>query len=46
MRGVYLKKEYYSPEFEYNKIYLNDVICASAETPIIDIIEDDDSDDL
>ena len=46
MRVVLLKKEYSSPEFDYVRIALENVICTSAETPIDDIIEEDNSDDL
>ena len=46
IRGVFLKKSYISPEFEYVKIQLETVICASAETVVDDIIEYDDDDDV
>ena len=41
-----MKKSYISPEFDYIRMHLNDVICASAETPFDDIIEDDGDDDV
>jgi len=41
-----LKKKYDSPEFELLRFTIENVICASAETPIDDIIEIDDDDDL
>ena len=46
MRDDLLKKAYISPEFDYVRILFDTVICTSAETPIIDIVEDGDDDDL
>ncbi len=41
-----MKKSYISPEFDYVSILFDTAICYSAETPIDDIIEDDDDDDV
>lgn len=46
VRSVLLKKSYISPEFDFIRIQLEDTICASAETPFDDIIEDDNDDDV
>ena len=40
-----MKKTYDSPEFELLRFTIDNVICASAETPIDDKIEYNDDDD-
>ena len=41
-----MKKTYDSPEFELVRFTIENVICASAEIPIDDIIEIDGDDDV
>ena len=38
-----MKKIYITPEFDYVSIFFEAAVCFSAETPVDDIQEDDDS---
>lgn len=40
-----MKKEYLSPEFEFNRIRIGSIICISGEDPLPDIHEVDEGDD-
>ena len=41
-----MKKKYFSPEFELERVLINDIICASGENPISDVHENEESDDV
>lgn len=41
-----MKKEYISPELEFKHVLLKDNLCASEETPVIDVFATEDEEDL
>ena len=43
---IRMRKKYISPDFEVKQILISDNLCASEETPIIDVVETNNEDDL